>query len=80
MRSASSLPHWPACTAAGERMHSIMVWPDRATLLARSERALASVDMTEGALEGRVSDGTTTPEELDAWLEVDTVRFLLHGR
>jgi len=61
-------------------MHSIMVWPDRAALLARSERALASVGMTEDALEGRVSDGTATQEELDAWLEVDTVRFLLTGR
>jgi len=64
----------------GERMHSITVRPDRAALLARSERALASVGMTEGALEGRVSNGTATPEELDAWLEVDTVRFLLAGR
>ena len=49
-------------------------------LNARRDSALASVRLTEAQLRARVegySDGEPTPDERDAWLEVDTVNFLL---
>jgi hypothetical protein len=42
-----------------------------------AERALSSVRLTEDELRARVETGSATPEERDAWQEVDTVAFLL---
>jgi len=50
---------------------------DPAELRARRERALSSVRLTEEQLRARIEAGTATPEERDAWQEVDTVAFLL---
>lgn len=58
----------------------VHVTPD--TLRARRNRALASVGLTEDELRARVlcrSLGEPTPDERDAWQEVDTVNFLLSG-
>jgi hypothetical protein len=46
----------------------------------RRDHALAVVRLTEDELRSRVEDyrlGEPTPDERDAWLEVDTVNFLL---
>ncbi len=54
-----------------------MIKADPAELRARRERALSSVRLTEEQLRARIEAGTATPEERDAWQEVDTVAFLL---
>lgn len=58
-------------------VNAIVVKADPAELRARRERALTSVRLTEDALRARVEAGTATPDERDAWQEVDTVAFLL---
>lgn len=49
---------------------------------ARKDRALQSVGLTEDELSSRVVDyscGEPSPDERDAWHEVDTVNFLLRA-
>lgn len=58
-------------------MDAIVVKADPAELRARRDRALASVRLTEDELRARVESGSATPDERDAWQEVDTVAFLL---
>jgi hypothetical protein len=58
-------------------MDAIVIKTDPAELRARRERALSSVRLTEEQLRARIEAGTATPEERDAWQEVDTVAFLL---
>ena len=58
-------------------MGAIVIKADPAELRARRERALSSVRLTEEQLRARIEAGTATPEERDAWQEVDTVAFLL---
>lgn len=58
-------------------MESIVVQADPASLHDRKARALASVRLTEDTLRSRVESGAATPDERDAWQEVDTVNFLL---
>ncbi|MBO0822438.1 MAG: hypothetical protein J2P27_01105 [Actinobacteria bacterium] len=58
-------------------MNAVFVQADRATLTARRERALASVDMTADELRARVESGRALPDEREAWEEVDAVDFLL---
>ncbi|MBV9651716.1 MAG: hypothetical protein JO296_16490 [Pseudonocardiales bacterium] len=58
-------------------MDAIVIKADPAELRARRERALSSVRLTEEQLRARIEAGTATPEERDAWQEVDTVAFLL---
>lgn len=61
----------------GEQVDAIVVKADPAELRARRERALSSVRLTEDQLRARIETGSATPEERDAWQEVDTVAFLL---
>jgi hypothetical protein len=61
----------------GKHMDAIVVKADPAELRARRERALSSVRLTEDELRAHVETGSPTPEERDAWQEVDTVAFLL---
>jgi len=56
---------------------AVVVKADPAELRARRERALSLVRLTEDELRARVEAGSATPEERDAWQEVDTVAFLL---
>jgi hypothetical protein len=57
---------------------AIVVRADRASLDARRARALSSVGgLSEDELQARVESGSATPDERDAWQEVDTVRFLV---
>lgn len=58
-------------------MDSIVIQANPEQLRARRDRALASVRLTEGELCARIDAGDATPEECDAWQEVDTVRFLM---
>ncbi|MGH3873829.1 MAG: hypothetical protein ACRDSR_20390 [Pseudonocardiaceae bacterium] len=58
-------------------MDAIVVRADPVELRARREQALSSVRLTEDELRARVEAGRATPEERDAWQEVDTVAFLL---
>lgn len=58
-------------------MNAVLVKADPAKLRARRERALEFVRLTEDELKARVEQGIATPEELDAWREVDIVAFLL---
>lgn len=70
----------PVCIGrndGGEHMDAIVIKADPAELRARRERALSSVRLTEEQLRARIEAGTATPEERDAWQEVDTVAFLL---
>ncbi len=73
----------PAVAVEGERddggghVNAIVVKANPAELRARRERALSSVRLTEDELRDRVEAGIATPEERDAWQEVDTVAFLL---
>lgn len=61
----------------GGHVDAIVVKADPVELSARRERALSSVRLTEDELRTRVETGSATPEERDAWQEVDTVAFLL---
>lgn len=61
----------------GVHVDAIVVKADPAELRARRERALSSVRLTKDELWARVEAGSATPEERDAWQEVDTVTFLL---
>jgi hypothetical protein len=61
----------------GGHVEAIVVKADPAELCARRDRALASVRLSEDELRGRVESGRATPDERDAWQEVDTVAFLL---
>jgi hypothetical protein len=63
----------------GGHVDAIVVKADPTALHARREHALSSVRLTEDELRTRVEAGYATPEERDAWQEVDTVRFLLGG-
>lgn len=58
-------------------MDAIVVKADPLVLAARRKRALSLVRLTEDELRARVEAGSATPEERDAWEEVDTVGFLL---
>jgi hypothetical protein len=58
-------------------MNAVVVHSDPAKLRARRDRALESVHLTAEELKDRVDSGIATPEERDAWREVDTVAFLL---
>jgi hypothetical protein len=57
----------------GGHVDAIVVRADPAELRARRERALSAVRMTEDELCARVKSGSATPDERDAWQEVDTV-------
>lgn len=61
----------------GGHVDAIVVKADPVELAARRERALSSVRLPEDELRSRVEAGSATPEERDAWQEVDTVAFLL---
>ncbi len=61
----------------GGHVDAIVVKADPAELRARRERALSSVRLTEDELRARIESGAATPDERDAWQEVDTVAFLL---
>jgi hypothetical protein len=61
----------------GEHVDAIVVRANPAELRARRDRALSLVRLTEDELRARVEAGSATPEERDAWQEVDTVAFLL---
>jgi|AntDryMetagUQ889_1029465.scaffolds.fasta_scaffold34310_2 hypothetical protein len=61
----------------GGHVNAIVVKADPTELRARRERALSSVRLTEDELRVRVEAGIATPDERDAWQEVDTVAFLL---
>jgi hypothetical protein len=61
----------------GGHMDAIVIQANPAELRARRECALSSVRLTEDELRARVEAGSATPEERDAWQEVDTVTFLL---
>jgi len=56
---------------------SILIQANPEQLRARRDRALASVRLTEDELRGRIEADSATPDERDAWQEVDTVAFLL---
>lgn len=56
---------------------SIVIQANPEQLRARRDRALASVRLTEDELRARIEAGSATPDERDAWQEVDTVAFLL---
>jgi len=56
---------------------SILIQANPEMLRARRDRALASVRLTEDELRGRIEADSATPDERDAWQEVDTVAFLL---
>ena len=58
-------------------MDAIVVNTDADALRARWERALAAVHLSEDELRTRVETGTASPDEYDAWQEIDTVAFLL---
>jgi hypothetical protein len=63
----------------GEVRHvnAVVVKADPDKLRARRERALNAVRLSEEELKARVEQGIATPEERDAWREVDIVAFLL---
>jgi hypothetical protein len=58
-------------------MDAIVVPAVPAELKARRKRALESVHLSASELRRRVERRIATPDELDAWQEVDTVDFLL---
>lgn len=58
-------------------MNAIVVKADPEQLRRRRARALAAVHLDAHELRARIDDGTATPEEREAWEEVDTVDFLL---
>jgi hypothetical protein len=58
-------------------MNAIVVKADPKQLRERRARALDAVHLGPEELRARVDDGTATPEEREAWEEVDTVDFLL---
>lgn len=58
-------------------MDAIVVKVSTAGLEARRQTALDSVRLTEEELRDRVNRGVATPDELDAFEEVDTVSFLM---
>lgn len=60
-----------------DAVDSIVIQANPAQLRARRDRALASVRLTEDELCARIDAGDATPEERDAWQEIDTVRFLM---
>ena len=60
-------------------MDAIVVKADPEKLRRRRERALQTVHLDADELQARVDDDTATPEEREAWEEVDTVDFLLTG-
>lgn len=64
-------------TAGFGPTRAVVVHATVADLNARRRRALAHVRLTEAKLIERVRGGRETPDEADAWREVDTVRFLL---
>ena len=65
------------CNDGGGHVDAIVVKADPAELRARRECALSSVRLTEDELRARIKSGSATPDERDAWQEVDTVAFLL---
>lgn len=58
-------------------MNAIVIKADAAALHARRQRALDAVHLDEDELHARIEAGTATPDERDAWQELDTVAFLL---
>lgn len=58
-------------------MNAIVIKAEAAALRARRRRALDAVHLDEDELRARIEDGTASPDERDAWQEVDTVAFLL---
>jgi len=63
----------------GDAMNAIVVKANQADLQARRDRALASVQLDEDELRRRIERGVATPDERDAWEEVDIVAFLLEA-
>lgn len=61
----------------GEHVNAIVIKADAAALRGRRERALKAVHLDEAELQARVEAGAATPDEYDAWQELDTVAFLL---
>lgn len=58
-------------------MSAVVVRPSHRELEDRKNRALAWVGLSEDALRSRAEEGSLSPDERDAWHEVDTVNFLL---
>jgi hypothetical protein len=58
-------------------MNAVLVKAEPDELRARRDRALATVRLGALELRRRVERGDATPDERDAWQEVDTVDFLL---
>jgi len=59
---------------------AVLVKAESVDLRARRDRALATVGLTQAELRARVVDysrGELTPDERDAWYEVDVCNFLL---
>jgi hypothetical protein len=62
---------------AATSMNAVFVHADRDKLLARRRRALKAVGLSVEQLRDRVERGVATPEEREAWHEVDSMDFLL---
>jgi hypothetical protein len=60
-------------------MNAVVIKVDAAALRDRRQRALDSVHLDEAVLRARVEAGIASPDEVDAWEEVDVVAFLLSG-
>ena len=58
-------------------MNAVFVRADRDELRARRARALEAVGLPVEELRDRVERGAATPEEREAWHEVDSMDFLL---
>jgi hypothetical protein len=63
-----------------QHQRAAFVKAESADIRARRDRALATVGLTKAELRARVVDysrGEPTPDERDAWYEVDVCNFLL---
>lgn len=54
-----------------------IIWMTEEEVRARRAAALASVGLDEAELERRFNRGQATPDERDAWNEVEVADFLL---